>query len=92
MQLDDTEAQLEIFLKKLRETSISSQELPKPIHWGEAFGLLKAYLKKLPSKKKRECGFVTTMPQFGKIKREEVYRLVDEYSIFYHRFIKKNRR
>ncbi len=35
------------------------------------------------------CGFVTTMSQFGQKKREEVYRLNDEYSAFYHRFIKQ---
>jgi uncharacterized protein len=35
------------------------------------------------------CGFVSTMSQFGQKKREEVYRLNDEYSAFYHRFIKQ---
>jgi uncharacterized protein len=34
------------------------------------------------------CGFVSTLSQFGQIKREEVYRLTDEYTAFYHRFIK----
>jgi uncharacterized protein len=34
------------------------------------------------------CGFVATINQFGQKKREEVYKLNDEYSSFYHRFIK----
>jgi uncharacterized protein len=36
------------------------------------------------------CGFIGTLSQFGTIKREEVYRMQDEFSIFYHRFIKKS--
>jgi uncharacterized protein len=39
-----------------------------------------------------ECGFVGTMSQFGQKKREEMYRLRDEYSAFYHRFIKKHKK
>jgi uncharacterized protein len=38
-----------------------------------------------------DCGFIITINQFGQIKREEVYRLHDEYTAFYHRFIKKNK-
>ena len=37
------------------------------------------------------CGFVIEEQPFGKLKRGSVYRLVDEYSIFYHQFIKKNK-
>ncbi len=33
-------------------------------------------------------GFVTEELPFGKVKRGSVYRLVDEFSIFYHRFMK----
>jgi uncharacterized protein len=36
------------------------------------------------------CGFVSTYNQFGKKKRDEVYRLADEYSSFYHKYIKRN--
>jgi uncharacterized protein len=36
------------------------------------------------------CGFVSTYNQFAKKKRDEVYRLADEYSSFYHKYIKKN--
>ena len=35
-------------------------------------------------------GFVTQDAPFGKIKRGSVYRLVDEFSVFHHRFIKPN--
>ena len=34
-------------------------------------------------------GFVFEQPPYGKKKRGSIYRLIDEYSIFYHRFIKK---
>ncbi len=34
-------------------------------------------------------GFVTEQQPFGRKKRGSIYRLIDEYSIFYHRFIKK---
>jgi uncharacterized protein len=34
------------------------------------------------------CGFITTIHQFGKKKREEVYRLNDEFTNFYHKFMK----
>ncbi len=37
------------------------------------------------------CGFIKNINQFAKIKREDVYRLQDEFSIFYHRFIKNTR-
>jgi uncharacterized protein len=33
------------------------------------------------------CGFVITMPQYGKKKRDEVYRLNDEFTNFYHKFM-----
>ncbi len=39
-----------------------------------------------------DCGFVGTLSQFGQKKREEVYRLRDEYTAFYHRFIKLQKR
>lgn len=35
-------------------------------------------------------GFVTETAPFGKRKRGTLYRLADEYSVFYHRFIKGN--
>ena len=35
-------------------------------------------------------GFVTQDAPFGKLKRGSVYRLVDEFSVFHHRFIKPN--
>ncbi len=35
-------------------------------------------------------GFVTETIPFGKLNRGKVYRLVDEFSVFYHRFIKGN--
>ncbi len=34
------------------------------------------------------CGFIITINQFGKKKRDEVYRLNDEFTNFYHKFIK----
>jgi uncharacterized protein len=33
------------------------------------------------------CGFVITMQQYGKKKRDEVYRLNDEFTNFYHKFM-----
>lgn len=36
-------------------------------------------------------GFVEEINPFGKKKRGSVYRLTDEYSIFYHRFIRPNK-
>ncbi len=36
------------------------------------------------------CGFIVTINQFGKKKREEVYRLNDEFTNFYHRFMKSS--
>jgi len=37
-----------------------------------------------------ESGFVTAYPAFGKKKKGKIYRLTDEYSIFYLRFIEPN--
>jgi len=37
-----------------------------------------------------ESGFITAYPAFGKKKKGNLYRLTDEYSIFYLRFIEKN--
>jgi uncharacterized protein len=36
--------------------------------------------------------FVVENTAFGKKKRDSIYRLMDEYSAFYHRFIKPNRK
>ena len=38
------------------------------------------------------CGFVTTIAQYGRKKREERYILNDEFSNFYHQFMKNNTR
>ncbi|MEM9887106.1 MAG: ATP-binding protein [Bacteroidota bacterium] len=37
-----------------------------------------------------ESGFITAYPNFGKKKKGKVYRLTDEYSTFYLRFIEPN--
>lgn len=37
-----------------------------------------------------ESGFITIYPTFGKKKKEKLYRLTDEYSLFYLRFIENN--
>ena len=37
-----------------------------------------------------ESGFITTYPAFGKKKKGQLFRLTDEYSIFYLRFIEPN--
>lgn len=37
-----------------------------------------------------ESGFITAYPAFGKKKKGQLYRLTDEYSIFYLRFIEPN--
>ncbi|PWK27653.1 hypothetical protein LV89_01544 [Arcicella aurantiaca] len=37
-------------------------------------------------------GFVVEETPFGKKKRGSIYRLIDEYSVFYHKFIKNNRK
>jgi hypothetical protein len=37
------------------------------------------------------CGFISSYHPFGKKKRETLYRLTDEYSLFYLHFIEKNR-
>lgn len=39
-----------------------------------------------------ESGFVEEDIPFGRKKRGSIYRLVDEYSIFYHKFIKPNKK
>ncbi|MBK8281826.1 MAG: AAA family ATPase [Saprospiraceae bacterium] len=36
-------------------------------------------------------GFIVEENQFGKRKRGAIYRLIDEYSVFYHRFIKNQK-
>ncbi|NUN99175.1 MAG: AAA family ATPase [Saprospiraceae bacterium] len=38
-----------------------------------------------------QSGFITTYYPFGKKKKDMLYRLTDEYSLFYLRFIEKNR-
>lgn len=38
-----------------------------------------------------ESGFITAYPPYGKKRKEQLYRLTDEYSLFYLRFIEKNR-
>ena len=38
-----------------------------------------------------ESGFVREITPFGKKKRGAIYRLLDEYSIFYHKFIQPNK-
>lgn len=37
-----------------------------------------------------QSGFIAIYPPFGKRKKGQVYRLVDQYSLFYLRFIEKN--
>lgn len=37
-----------------------------------------------------QSGFITSYQPFGKKKKGQVYRLIDEYSLFYLRFIEKN--
>ena len=37
-------------------------------------------------------GFIEERTPYGKKKRETIYKLIDEYSIFYHRFMKHNRK
>lgn len=39
-----------------------------------------------------ESGFISTYKPFGKNKRETLYKLVDEYSAFYLKFIENNRK
>ncbi len=34
-----------------------------------------------------QCGFIKPMPQMGKLKSDYVYRLIDEYSSFYFKFL-----
>ncbi len=37
-------------------------------------------------------GFVTVQQPFGKIKQGTIYRLIDEFSVFYHRFIASHKK
>ena len=37
-------------------------------------------------------GFVIAETPYGKLKRGIIYRLVDEFSVFYHKFMKKNKK
>lgn len=39
-----------------------------------------------------DCGFVEAYYPFGKKRKDIIYRLTDEYSLFYLQFIEKNRR
>jgi uncharacterized protein len=39
-----------------------------------------------------DCGFVESYYPFGKKRKETLYRLTDEYSLFYLQFIEKNRK
>ncbi|MEI6806737.1 MAG: ATP-binding protein [Myxococcaceae bacterium] len=34
------------------------------------------------------CGFISTIPQYGKIKKETYYRLMDPFSLFYLKWVK----
>ena len=38
-----------------------------------------------------QSGFIASYPPFGKKKKEKLYRLTDEYSLFYLKFIEKNK-
>ena len=38
----------------------------------------------------RQSGFISTYLSFGKIKKEKLFRLTDEYSLFYLQFMEKN--
>jgi uncharacterized protein len=35
-----------------------------------------------------QCGFIRTVVQFGQKKREELYKMNDEFSVFYHKFMR----
>lgn len=37
-----------------------------------------------------ECGFISKMPLFPKEKKESVYKLIDNYTIFYFKYIKSH--
>ena len=37
-----------------------------------------------------QSGFITSYPPFGKKKKGQIYRLIDEYSLFYLKFIEQN--
>ena len=37
------------------------------------------------------CSFITSQPSFGKVKKEILYRLTDEFSLFYLKFMYKKR-
>jgi uncharacterized protein len=37
-------------------------------------------------------GFIQAEAPYGKVKRGTIYRLVDEFSVFYHKFMKRNKK
>jgi uncharacterized protein len=81
---DNAEVHLAI-IQVLAQTwkGVSRKELVEQVRRADGGGLTKALDELMRS------GFVSQYYPFGKIKKEGIFRLTDEYSLFYLRFIEK---
>jgi hypothetical protein len=65
-----------------RRDGLTRTELVKKVPRLQAGGSATRVLKEL-----EECGFIGVFPAFGKKTRDQLYRLTDEYSLFYFQWI-----
>jgi uncharacterized protein len=71
-----------LFTKKRGLTKIEISEAAKLTPNGEFYDKLEELV---------ECGFVVEVQDLSGKTKSNLFRLVDEYSLFYHQFIKKNK-
>lgn len=71
----------------LRRHGISHAEILQEIGLKKPTGSYQRAMEELSV-----SGFVTEYTPFGRKKRGSTFRLIDEYSIFYHRFVQPNRK
>ena len=76
----------ELIVEKLaqKRKGLTRQEIIESTKFTNGGGLTKI-LNEL-----EECGFIQFQLPFSNKKREGLYRLVDEYSFFYHHFVTRN--
>jgi uncharacterized protein len=66
---------------------ISHTEICKQLGITNASGTYQRAMEEL-----QICDFVQELTPFGRQKRSSMYRLIDEFSVFYHHFMKQNRK
>jgi uncharacterized protein len=81
---DNAEIHLAI-IRVLAQTwkGLTRKDIAAQIRWADGGGLTKALDELMRS------GFISQYYPFGKLKKEGVFRLTDEYSLFYLRFVEK---